>query len=286
MQIKTKILLGFLSVAVLAPIVGTVAYIASSFVKKDFERVSKENLPTQASLKNIRIASLRIVSATNEYVFLSNQFRNMKSSKVLDDALAEEVEEVTQEGFKQLDQALLDYENFGNDPESLSTLKEVAAKLKALSLELISASENNLSLEKILAIKEEYEELEEEIIELVDKEISQSNESIKQLQIEVIQQLNISRFALLFGTAFAFATAIFIGLSISSSISKQLNELSDSAKLISQGKSPITPDEIGQLNSSFQVMREELRGIFQKLERLVQERTDYFKPDQTDESVF
>jgi nitrate/nitrite-specific signal transduction histidine kinase len=143
-----------------------------------------------------------------------------------------------------------------------------------------------LSLEKILAIKEEYEELEEEIIELVDKEISQSNESIKQLQIEVIQQLNISRFALLFGTAFAFATAIFIGLSISSSISKQLNELSDSAKLISQGKSPITPDEIGQLNSSFQVMREELRGIFQKLERLVQERTDYFKPDQTDESVF
>jgi len=284
MQIKTKILLGFLSVAVLAPIVGTVAYIASSFVKQDFERVSKENLPTQASLKNIRIASLRIVSATNEYVFLSNQFRNMKSSKVLDDALAEEVEEVTQEGFKQLDQALLDYENFGNDPESLSTLKEVAAKLKALSLELISASENNLSLEKILAIKEEYEELEEEIIELVDKEISQSNESIKQLQIEVIQQLNISRFALLFGTA--FATAIFIGLSISSSISKQLNELSDSAKLISQGKSPITPDEIGQLNSSFQVMREELRGIFQKLERLVQERTDYFKPDQTDESVF
>lgn len=285
MQIKTKILLGFLSVAILAPIVGSVAYFTSSLVKKDFERVSKQDLRIQGNLKNIRIASLRIVSATNEYVFLRSQFRNMPPSKVLEDALAEELEEVSQDGFKQLDQALLDYEGFSKDKQALVQLKEVAQNLKALSLELISATENNLGLGKILTIKEEYEELEDEIIELTDQKISQSNKLIEQLQVEVIRQINISRFTLLFGTTVAFAIAIFIGLSISSSISKQLKELADSATQISQGKLDIplpliTPDEIGQLNSSFEVMRQELRSIFQNLEHLVRERTEQLTKEQ------
>ena len=95
-----------------------------------------------------------------------------------------------------------------------------------------------------------------------------------EVQIAIIDSRNI----FLIASIFTFIFAGGIGLALSASIIKRLQELVISTKQISQGNIDVllpSPknDELGQLSQSFAVMQNELKSNFDRLEDTVEERT-------------
>ncbi len=280
MQIKTKLLLGFLVVATLYPVVGIIDYVSSELIRQNFKKVSEQSLPAQLALKDIRLSSLRIVSSTNEYLFLSNRFRQQKSS-ILVEAIKEEIEEITKDGFKDIDDAFIRYRNFAEDipPEKLTELAETIKALKTLSLEIVDASEKDVPLTQLLQMKEEYEEIEDKILELVEEYLLKKNNKIKGLQNQVVKAIDFSRYTILIAALITFSIATLLGLFLANTIGRKLKELISATQQIAKGDldttlPPVTQDEIGELNLNFNIMQQELRRIFNNLEVLVKERTE------------
>src|SRR6476620_487050 len=69
-RIDTKLIVGFLIIAIITGSVGYLSLYYSQTVADKFHELVLQSLPTMESLKEIKVAGIHIETATNEYVFV------------------------------------------------------------------------------------------------------------------------------------------------------------------------------------------------------------------------
>ena len=282
MKIKQKLTLSYLAIAAVTSLVGVINYKNIETINQDFQTVSEGTIPTNSALKDLKNSGSKIIAATSEYSTISARSKVLAPAPEIDAALLEEEEEVKQ-GFLAYDLALNLYksvpENLSADKKgALSQIKAAGASLKANSLKLIEVQKTSNDPQKFLEQKEEFEESEEEFIKAIDVALKAEELKLQRLKTEVQIAIIDSRNIFLIASIFTFIFAGGIGLALSASIIKRLQELVLSTKQISQGNIDVllpSPknDELGQLSQSFAVMQNELKSNFDRLEDTVEERT-------------
>src|SRR6476620_2214445 len=75
-RIDTKLIVGFLIIAIITGSVGYLSLYYSQTVADKFHELVLQSLPTMESLKEIKVAALHIETATNEYVFIPRNGNN------------------------------------------------------------------------------------------------------------------------------------------------------------------------------------------------------------------
>jgi signal transduction histidine kinase/CheY-like chemotaxis protein/HAMP domain-containing protein len=290
MKIRQKLILGYLAIATSTALVGVVGYKSMETISQDFQDVSDTTLPTIAALKDLKISGTKIIASTSEYISISARTKVLTPTSEIKAALLEEEEEV-KGGFLKYDAALNLYksvpENSSADKQNTLTQIESAGKaLKANSLKLIEVQKVSTDPSKFLAQKEKFEESEEEFNKAVEDAIKAEELKLQTLKSEVQSAIINGRNTLLIASMLTFAVAGIIGIALSTSLIRRLQELVRASELISQGDLDVqlpSPqnDELGQLNQSFAVMRNELKSNFEQLEDTVEERTKLLLIEQT-----
>ena len=282
MKIKQKLILSYLAIAATTSIVGVISYKNIETISQDFQAVSEGTIPSNSALKDLKISGSKMITATSEYTAISARTKGLISSSKINDALLEEEEEL-KEGFKKYDVALSLYksipENLSADKSStLSQIQAAGESLKANSLKLIEVQKTSNDPQKFFEQKEVYEDSEEDFIKAIDVALKAEELKLQGLKIEVQNAIIYSRSIFLIASIFSFVFAGAIGLALSASIIKRLQELVLSTKQISQGNIDVqlpSPknDELGELSQSFAIMQNELKSSFERLEDTVEERT-------------
>jgi signal transduction histidine kinase/CheY-like chemotaxis protein/HAMP domain-containing protein len=290
MKIRQKLILGYLAIATSTGLVGVVGYKSMETISQDFQDVSEKTLPTTAALKDLKISGTKIIASTSEYISISARTKVLTPTSEIKATLLEEEEEV-KEGFLKYDAALNLYksvpENLSADKQNILTQIESTGKaLKANSLKLIEVQKVSTDPSKFLIQKEKFEESEEEFNKAVEAAIKAEELKLQTLKSEVQSAIINGRNILLIASILTFAVAGIIGIALSTSLIRRLQELVRASELISQGDldaqlpSPQN-DELGQLNQSFAIMRNELKSNFERLEDTVEERTKLLLIEQT-----
>ena len=282
MKIKQKLTLSYLAIAAITCLVGVINYKNIETINQDFQAVSEGTIPTNSALKDLKNSGSKIIAATSEYTTISARSKVLAPTPEINAALLEEEEEV-KEGFLAYDFALDLYksvpENLSADKKgALTQIQSAGASLKANSLKLIEVQKTSNDPQKFFEQKEEFEESEEEFIKAIDVALKAEELKLQRLKTEVQIAIIDSRNIFLIASIFTFIFAGGIGLALSASIIKRLQELVLSTKQISQGNIDVllpSPknDELGQLSQSFAVMQNELKSNFDRLEDTVEERT-------------
>ena len=282
MKIKQKLILSYLAIAATTSIVGVISYKNIETISQDFQAVSEGTIPSNSALKDLKISGSKMIAATSEYTAISARTKGLISNSQINDALLEEEEEL-KEGFKKYDVALSLYksipENLSADKSStLSQIQAAGESLKANSLKLIEVQKTSNDPQKFFEQKEVYEDSEEDFIKAIDVALKAEELKLQGLKIEVQNAIIYSRSIFLIASIFSFVFAGAIGLALSASIIKRLQELVLSTKQISQGNIDVqlpSPknDELGELSQSFAIMQNELKSSFERLEDTVEERT-------------
>jgi signal transduction histidine kinase/CheY-like chemotaxis protein/HAMP domain-containing protein len=251
-------------------------------ISQDFQAVSEGTIPSNSALKDLKISGSKMIAATSEYTTISARTKGIISSSKINDALLEEEEEL-KEGFKKYDLALSLYksipENLSADKNStLSQIQSAGESLKANSLKLIEVQKTSNDPQKFFEQKEVFEDSEEDFIKAIDVALKAEELKLQSLKIEVQNAIIYSRNIFLIASIFSFVFAAGVGLALSASIIKRLQELVLSTKQISQGNIDVklpSPknDELGELSQSFAIMQNELKSSFERLEDTVEERT-------------
>lgn len=282
MKIKQKLTLSYLAIAAITSLVGVINYNNIEIINQDFQTVSEGTIPTNSALKDLKNSGSKIIAATSEYTTISARTKVLTPTPEINAALLEEEEEV-KEGFLAYDFALALYksvpENLSADKKSaLTQIQDAGASLKANSLKLIEVQKTSNDPQKFFEQKEEFEASEEEFIKAIDVALKAEELKLQRLKTEVQIAIINSRNIFLIASIFTFIFAGGIGLALSASIIKRLQELVLSTKQITQGNIDVllpSPknDELGQLSQSFAVMQNELKSNFDRLEDTVEERT-------------
>ena len=282
MKIKQKLILSYLAIAATTSIVGVISYKNIETISQDFQAVSEGTIPSNSALKDLKISGSKMIAATSEYTAISARTKGLISNPQINDALLEEEEEL-KEGFKKYDVALSLYksipENLSADENStLSQIQAAGESLKANSLKLIEVQKTSNDPQKFFEQKEVFEDSEEDFIKAIDVALKAEGLKLQGLKVEVQNAIIYSRNIFLIASIFSFVFAGGIGLALSASIIKRLQELVLSTKQISQGNIDVqlpSPknDELGELSQSFAIMQNELKSSFERLEDTVEERT-------------
>ncbi|MDX1977771.1 MAG: ATP-binding protein [Pseudanabaenaceae cyanobacterium bins.68] len=283
MNIKTKLIIGYLSIASLSSLIALFGYRSIDLLGKDFSIVSNRTLPSTIALKELKIYSLKIISATSEYITIAARSKNLVKAPETKAALAEEEAEVKEDGIKPYDQAFQCYEALSaqfSDAQldGLVKIKTSGESLKRKSLEMINAQKRNVSDAEFFRLKEAYEDIEEEFDRALDLALAHKEQKLAQLKTEVGSTLLETRNNLVIAGVLSFCLAAIAGGLIATFITQRLDHLVKVTERVSQGElnvplPVVTDDELGKLTHSFGIMTHELQYIFNQLEDQVTERT-------------
>jgi signal transduction histidine kinase/CheY-like chemotaxis protein/methyl-accepting chemotaxis protein len=289
MKIKLKLILGYLSIATLTSVVGLVGYNSVEVINQDFQIISEQTLPTTSALKDLKIAALRIIASTSEYLILSTRTKSLPQTKEIKTSLIKE-EELCRGGILAYNEAFKRYKSLSvfftaEQLDSLLKIQTAGEELKVSSLEVVKAEKNNASSTTIFAQKEQFEDREEDFLKEVDNALALKEAKLKELKDEVILSIIDSRNRLMIGSIFSFTLAMVVGFFLATFITKRLQELAEATQRISEGELnvvlPIAQnDELGQLTHSFAIMTNELQYTFNRLEEKVEERTSQLQIEQ------
>jgi len=263
--IKSKLLTGFFLIASFVVIVGTVGLLNSLHINSALNLVTNDTLPHLLVLDNIQSSINKISSDIVGFALLSSGAKELHQ---------ERLEQLIQDN-KTLTTFI---DHFGKEAEynELPTyilLKHLTLAYSTVSLQLMNSKTNGMHEQSILNMITSIDHIRNQIdavsnnIMNVEKaelqnQINKANDAIRTQQIELI----VSIIA-------AFIVSLVIGRHISQySIIKPLSRLKDAALLIASGKldfemkSYSKPDEIGELSTQFDKMRQTLNQRTRELE--------------------
>ncbi len=263
--IKSKLLTGFFLIASFVVIVGTVGFLNSLHINSALNLVTNDTLPDLLVLDNIQSSINKISSDIVGFALLSSGAKELHQ---------ERLEQMIQDN-KTLATSI---DHFGKEaePNELPTyrlLKYLTLAYSMVSLQLINSKTNGMHEQSILNMITSIDHMRSQIdavsnnIMNVEKaqlrnQINKANDAIHTQQIELI-----------FSSIAAFIVSLVIGRHISQySIIKPLSRLKDAALLIASGnfnfdmKSYSQPDEIRELSTQFDSMRQMLNQRTRELE--------------------
>ena len=265
MKMTRKIAAGYLILAVIIVVGGYFNIISLRSADEGFHRISEKSWPRIETLEKMKSADLRIVSSTSEFLFLMNEAES-------DPAYKEEYEteeELIQTGISNFNDALEKYRglsgNSNSEIEMYETIKAEFDELVETSAGMIDLRKKGVTGERILELKEDFEDTEINIINLINKAAEKERHELEEVDEHVHDALH--RIVILI-TVFAAAIVIIAFLNniyISRAMVKPILLLNDASQKVSHGEFNIkltsrSNDEIGELTNSFNRMTSDLKN--------------------------
>ncbi|MBC8414679.1 diguanylate cyclase, partial [bacterium] len=271
MRLHAKLVAGYFIMAVLAALVGSYGIVATKSTDKDFEEVIRESIPELLVFEDMKAASLRIVSSSNEYGFLKSV-----SDDEGDFAKSQE-KNLLAGGINLLDDAFFRYKLILQEfPEELSfeeDLKEYAALLIKVSGEMISALEEGVSNQRITAMKEEQEKYEEAFLQEIEKGIAHEKTELSDRARKVKANIHDAIYDIWLLCILLFVVAICTGLFVAGRIAGPIRKLTDATARVGRGELQLqiessSKDEVGKLAESFNQMTRDLKSYQDQIRNL------------------
>ncbi len=263
MQIRIKLIFSFLAVALVGGVIGYVGYIGVNDVFTIFDEIADDTAPELIFLGEIKSLSHELQLEAISYVLLIQ-------SSATDDSIQEELEEFEKTNIE-LDEIIIklteheeaEEEEELEEMEFLEQVTVLKTRLHVTSLAIMEEADKGASSQIIVTMKEDLEQVEEELLEVIkiridlEKEELESRDSIAdQLSIDV------SNFIIVV-SASGVLFAVILGVIISRSISNPLEKLRNVTKEISLGNLDVRikikgNDEIAELFSDVNTMQDSL----------------------------
>ncbi|MBU0485611.1 MAG: HAMP domain-containing protein [Proteobacteria bacterium] len=272
MRLSRKLITGYLAIAVITVMVGLFGIGSLLKVNDTYNNFTNYHFPVYEVLDDLKFFGMRIVASTSELLVVIDEGGHARQKGEELDSEAKDGEgSLINEGVASFYAA---YERYLalqkmyslSDPEEENVLKSYGEKLLALSSGLISAKQNGVHGEKILEMKEYFEQVERSFLEYVGKLKEKHLLGIEQKIIEV-KNFHTRIFYLVIALGgFSLFFAVAFGVIQARAIAGNIQKLVVKADLIGRGETGLplvinSRDEFGDLASSFNQMENNLHSM-------------------------
>ena len=278
MRIRSKLIAVNLVITFFVILVGVVSLYAASKTEKHFLTLADTTLPIIQVLEDIRAGGLRLVSSSNEYAFIkSHAGSHVHEGEEISDAvesLADEEQELAEEGHRAIEAALDRYVAFPNKDEFHQAYSK---KVLDVSYRLIEASDEFVRLFEyehdgkiLLEKKDEFEEAEEAFVETIKSELEHEKIEFNGVRSDVVSDFDsLTNLTLLIIMA-ALVVAVVLGWFLSTAILKPLKKIEVATRGVAKGDldyrlSLKSSDEFGEIAACFNGMVSDLGSLADSL---------------------
>jgi PAS domain S-box-containing protein len=264
MRIGYKLISGYVLIAALSGVTMYLANRSYHQIDRTFDALSSDSIPEIEALEELKIAALRIVASTSEHALIEAESKGDDH----DSTQATTERDLISSGVENYNNALVKYEPLvdqnSREREDQQKIRKCGGDLIRISLELVNSKRQGMAGSEVLEKKEEFEQAEQKFLAVVNEALvfqhAQLDEKTEMMHstIATSKSLTLIVFCLTLGFSLA------IGLYISRSISRPVNQLKDASREIGKGKLDTridirSNDEIGELAASFNKMTADLR---------------------------
>lgn len=262
MKLLAKLSAAFLAVSLLMVIVAYFSINSTDRVNSAFDTVGEETMPVIESLKDIKFATLKIVSSTDDYVFISEGLTEkappLNTNRLLENDL------------KSYNDALRRYRSLVNtyfpyEIEHLELIEKKGEEVRRLSYEIIELKDQGASIVEIYQKNEELKKAESDFLIVIDTELSHEKNEFKERSENVRLTIKNTQDLILSFSIITLFASVAIGFYISYNFSRPIVQLKDAAIKVRKGKLGTrvkiqSNDEVGILSGAFNEMVQSLEN--------------------------
>lgn len=266
MSIRTKLLLGYLTIALLTGTIGYLSFEATRTVRDEVARISEELLPGIEALDELRHAGERIVSYTGTLAFIRLEGDQAR--------LAARKKEIADEK-KAFSDALDRYRSLveKGHPRERAYVEKIAAAgsaILATSDEVAARIDDYAPLGTFLELTERLDAADGAFVRAIHEALAHVTKELAEGEAHLASAIVRSFRTILLTSVTTIVLALVIGASISTYMSWRINRLKEVARLIGQGQfgtriGDRSADELGELAAAFNGMAENLNGYRDEL---------------------
>ena len=277
MRIGNKLIIGYVLIALFTAVVGYFAIRTISSVKQQFSNMLADSITVIKALDDVKSASFRIVSSTNEFGFISAE-----SLLVQKDLNIQAIEEnrLLAGGKQFFTEALARYAiaaqkicpltKCDDEKNIRSQIAGEGQRLFALSDQLIKSKVQGVSGKQILELKEEFENIEQSILALLETTAEHERAELLERESKVMVSINNAILTIMVVSIFTLVLAVLLGLLLAQSIAQPIKRLKNAAGKLGKGDLDFRIDvseknEIGELGYTFNKMSDDLALYRQQL---------------------
>jgi len=267
MRIGYRLVLGYVLIAALSGVTMYLANRSYHQIDRIFEDLSSDTVPEIEALESLKLEALRIIASTSEYALIEEEEADKGEDRVSRQASTER--EQISSSIENYDKAFAKYDAFVDqnaawERDSRREIQLCGADLIRLSAELINIKRKGLSGEEAIEKKEEFENAETKFLAAVDQAMTALHAQLYKEDGTMHATISTSKSLTLIVYFFTLSLSLTIGLYISRSISRPVNQLRDASREIGKGKLDTqinirSNDEIGELAAAFNKMTADLR---------------------------
>lgn len=307
MKIRYKLLLGYVLIACLMALIGTIALRATARTQDVFQTFETDIIPTIETLGELRTAVLRMVASTSEFSLIMEERSSAISPPVVAylheeavpvqaappsspgmEKLEHSEEELLEAAYQQYHRAFQRYESlFIRSPHSHDTeieqLREAGTIFLQQGAELVARKKQGLDGDTILQLKEAFETTEQQLLQRIAVALRQENQRLTHYKLLVEEAFLETHNYVAIASCLALVLAILVGLLIARWLTKPLQALTAAVSKVgdSDFSSPMPSpeqlkalptagylaDETTTLTAAFVRMVERLRALHQAMEQ-------------------
>ena len=267
MNLKGKLISGFIGLASLGAFLGIVNFRTAEDTNNKYKNITEETIYELIELDRSKIYSLRMTTEAYSSAFIQSELQNtIDSPEKYKQAELEEKSEWF-EAVKKLEKSLAKLIQITTNPERKALYKQLLAtsqKLDKIAKEILELKESRVKGEKILLKQEKFEEAEEEFIELIDRLLEAELEELQIATQTAETSADLSIAVNLISTVIVVIVSILLAKLLEHTITKPIFKLKKAARDIGAGNLDTrvdirSRDEIGFLANSFNWMAEQLK---------------------------
>ncbi len=266
MKIATKLIAGYITIALLAVAVGYFGITLTRSIDDEYKKVADEILPVTEILEELRYAGLRIRSSTNEYgITLLTNYEKGLESKIKSEIMS---------GIQLFEDAMGRYETyraaFPHEMANYEAIRSTGHVLQKTGNEIVEKIKQNASYAELSELKEEYEKNEAVFIsaaeEAIEHEKGELSERKKLVKASIMQSINYIALICII----SFILALVIGVIASHAIAGPIKRLNEAIQRTGKGEGDFeveisSRDEIGELAANYNSMTKDLREYQEQL---------------------
>jgi PAS domain S-box-containing protein len=261
MKLKNKFVAGFLTVSSLVALLGIVNIRTRQDVNSKFNKIIEKTTPELIALEQVKVASLRMMTEASSYALIQAESQQSVISSNNKNEEEEEKEEF-EEAYKELEQWLSQIKVLSDTPERKNVYEKLTQgkqKLYQTGQELINLKQKGIKGNDIILKREEFEEAEEEFLEVIQQAIKNNLEALKDENQNANISANYSIAINLIAIIAVIVLSLILGLILAEKITKPIIQLKDAATKIGQGDFDTrvdinTKDELRVLADTFNHM--------------------------------
>jgi signal transduction histidine kinase len=262
--IKSKLTIGFFSIASLVVIVGTIGFVNSLHVNSAFHVVTNDTLPNLLALSDIQSSINKVSSYIVGFALVSPGAKSLHQERLQQMINDDKILTTYTDQFGKLIQP--------DEMQSYKLLKYLTAAYVTASLQLINSKANGMDEQSILNMIRSTDRMSAQISVIIDNIMNVEKSGLQNQIARADDAIRIQQIELILSSIGVFMLSLFIGRRMSYSIIKPLSTLKDAASQIAHGnldfemKCYAQFDEIGELSTQFDRMRQALNQRTRELQ--------------------